>query len=206
MTRRRARISRLFPRPARIFLPKGAEARHRQRTGGLRGQECDGADDCELQIQPAWKRDAGSGPAYILNVEPLQPSKFLYRGKIWVDAADFAVVKMETLPAKSPSCPDFARGDSLNVKTDGFWLPEKLRQTGRKSDGEAFQCITGTCRYYDREFLLPGVSAKLDKRRLEQGETASLTIVAADSASGAVTVFIDVSPLGTQVPIKVNIR
>jgi len=55
-------------------------------------------------------------------------------------------------------------------------------------------------------FSLPGLSAKLDKRHLEQGETASLAIVAADSASGAVTVFIDVSPLGTQVPIKVNIR
>ena len=29
--------------------------------------------------------------AYILNVEPVVKTKFLYRGKIWVDAADFAV-------------------------------------------------------------------------------------------------------------------
>ena len=41
--------------------------------------------------------------AYVLNVEPLTESKFLYKGKIWVDAADFAVVKMETEPAKNPS-------------------------------------------------------------------------------------------------------
>src|SRR5579863_10489682 len=30
-------------------------------------------------------------PAYILEVEPFLDSKYLYRGRIWVDAADFAV-------------------------------------------------------------------------------------------------------------------
>jgi hypothetical protein len=67
-------------------------------------------------------------PAYILDVEPLTASKFLYRGKIWVDAADFAVVKMETEPAKSPSF-WIARTliHSTSAKTDGFWLPEQLR-------------------------------------------------------------------------------
>ena len=33
-------------------------------------------------------------PAYILDVEPIAASKFLYRGKIWVDAVDFAVAKI----------------------------------------------------------------------------------------------------------------
>jgi hypothetical protein len=67
-------------------------------------------------------------PAYILNVEPVKASKFLYRGTIWVDAADFAVVKMETEPAKSPSFL-IARTliHSTSAKTDGFWLPEQLR-------------------------------------------------------------------------------
>ncbi len=40
---------------------------------------------------------------YILNVKPKVPSKFLYNGKIWVDATDFAVVRMEGEPAKNPS-------------------------------------------------------------------------------------------------------
>jgi hypothetical protein len=61
-------------------------------------------------------------------VEPLRESKFLFRGKIWVDAADFAVVKMETEPAKSPS---FWIARTLihytSVKTDGFWLPQQVR-------------------------------------------------------------------------------
>lgn len=67
-------------------------------------------------------------PAYILDVEPLTASKFLYRGRIWVDTADYAVVKMETEPAKSPS---FWIARTLihytSAKTDGFWLPEQMR-------------------------------------------------------------------------------
>ncbi|MGO9335995.1 MAG: hypothetical protein ACLPY1_00665 [Terracidiphilus sp.] len=67
-------------------------------------------------------------PAYILDVEPLRQSKFLIRGRIWVDAAEFAVVKMETEPAANPS---FWIARTLihytGAKTDGFWLPQQVR-------------------------------------------------------------------------------
>ena len=67
-------------------------------------------------------------PAYVLEVEPLTTSKFLYRGKIWVDAADFALVKIEAEPAKSPS---FWIARTLIRqsfrKTGNFWLPEQHR-------------------------------------------------------------------------------
>jgi hypothetical protein len=43
------------------------------------------------------------GANYVLNVEPKVESKFLYRGKIWVDGHDFAVTRIEAQPAKSPS-------------------------------------------------------------------------------------------------------
>lgn len=70
----------------------------------------------------------GDRPAYILAVEPISPSKFLYKGKIWVDAADFAVAKMEVQPAKNPS---FWISRTLihhtNQATNGFWLPEQNR-------------------------------------------------------------------------------
>ncbi|MGA8087480.1 MAG: hypothetical protein WCA10_09250 [Terracidiphilus sp.] len=63
---------------------------------------------------------------YVLSVEPISPSKFLYEGKIWVDAADFAVAKMEVQPAKSPS---FWISRTMihhtNHLTNGFWLPEQ---------------------------------------------------------------------------------
>jgi hypothetical protein len=67
-------------------------------------------------------------PAYILDVEPLTASKFLIRGKVWVDAADFAVVKIEAEPAKNPS---FwiarTRIQQICAPTGGFWLPERNR-------------------------------------------------------------------------------
>lgn len=40
---------------------------------------------------------------YILSVKARQPNEFLYNGKIWVNANDFAVVRMEGEPSKSPS-------------------------------------------------------------------------------------------------------
>jgi len=65
-------------------------------------------------------------PAYILSVEPLTESKFLYRGKIWVDATDFAVAKIEAAPAKNPS---FWIARTLirytSAKTGNFWLPQR---------------------------------------------------------------------------------
>jgi hypothetical protein len=80
-----------------------------------------------------------SGPAYVLDVEPLVPSKFLYRGKIWVDASDFALAKMETHPSKSPSFwISRTMIQSTNAKTGGFWFPEKLRsETKVRIGGQA---------------------------------------------------------------------
>jgi hypothetical protein len=73
----------------------------------------------------------------------LTASKFLYRGKIWVDAADFAVMKMETEPAKSPS---FWIARTLihytGAKTGGFWLPQHVRsETHVRIGGTAVMTI-----------------------------------------------------------------
>jgi hypothetical protein len=67
-------------------------------------------------------------PAYMLDVDPLKASKFLSRGRIWVDAADFAVVRMETSPAKSPSI--FISRTTIHytsAMTENFWLPQAMR-------------------------------------------------------------------------------
>lgn len=70
--------------------------------------------------------------AYVLDLEPLTESKFLIRGKVWVDTAEFAVVKMETEPAKSPS---FWISRTVihytSAKTDGFWFPKQVRSETR---------------------------------------------------------------------------
>jgi hypothetical protein len=65
-----------------------------------------------------------SGGRYILQVTPKTKSKFLYRGKIWVDAKDFAVTQIEGEPAKNPSFwikkTDIAH---KYIKVEDFWLP-----------------------------------------------------------------------------------
>jgi hypothetical protein len=42
-------------------------------------------------------------PLYVMRVEPLRETKFLYRGTIWIDSYDFAVTRIEAEPAKNPS-------------------------------------------------------------------------------------------------------
>lgn len=60
---------------------------------------------------------------YVLTVKPRKENKFLYAGKIWVDAKDFGVVRMQGEPAKAPSF--WVRDtqiDSNWEKVDGFWF------------------------------------------------------------------------------------
>jgi len=84
--------------------------------------------EANYRFHLAGSESVAERPAYVLDLEPLKPSKFLVRGKIWVDAADFAVVKMETEPAKNPSLWISRTSiQSTSAKTAGFWLPEQLR-------------------------------------------------------------------------------
>lgn len=41
--------------------------------------------------------------AYVLEVNPKRKDKYLFKGRIWVDAEDYALVRAEGSPAKNPS-------------------------------------------------------------------------------------------------------
>jgi hypothetical protein len=65
-----------------------------------------------------------SGGKYVLEVEPRTKDKFLYRGRIWVDAKDFAVIRLEAEPAKNPSFwTKKAEVVQVYRKVSDFWLP-----------------------------------------------------------------------------------
>jgi hypothetical protein len=75
-------------------------------------------------------------PAYVLAVEPLTGNKLLYRGKIWVDAADFAVVKIDAEPARNPSA-WIAKTEIQHTyaQTGAFWLPKQNRSESKMRIG-----------------------------------------------------------------------
>jgi Outer membrane lipoprotein-sorting protein len=68
--------------------------------------------------------EAGEHSTYALSVLPRSKNKYLYRGRIWVDATDFAVVRIEAEPAQNPSF--WIKKTEIRhayKKIDGFWLP-----------------------------------------------------------------------------------
>lgn len=65
-----------------------------------------------------------AGDCYVLNVTPRKKSKFLCRGKVWIDAAEFAVARIEAEPAANPSFwISRTRIRHDYVKIGEFWLP-----------------------------------------------------------------------------------
>jgi hypothetical protein len=63
-------------------------------------------------------------PAYLLDLIPKTKNQFLIQGRIWVDAEDFAITRIEGSPAKNPSF----WIKSVKIvhrygKTGHFWLP-----------------------------------------------------------------------------------
>jgi hypothetical protein len=45
----------------------------------------------------------GNRPAYVLTITPKRKEKYLFRGRIWVDKEDYALVRAEGNPAENPS-------------------------------------------------------------------------------------------------------
>ena len=71
--------------------------------------------------------DVTSGrPQFVLQVKPRSQGKFLYKGKVWVDATDYAVSRVVGEPAKNPSFWISHTEIEQNYKKIGeFWLPER---------------------------------------------------------------------------------
>lgn len=51
----------------------------------------------------AGQETLGTGPTYVLDVSPKTSNKYLIVGKIWVDANDYSIVRIEGQPARNPS-------------------------------------------------------------------------------------------------------
>lgn len=71
-------------------------------------------------------------PTYVLRASPIRSGKFLYQGKIRIDAADSALESIDAQPAKNPSF--WISKTEIHqqyVPVDGFWLPRSNRSATR---------------------------------------------------------------------------
>jgi len=72
----------------------------------------------------AGEEEVGPYHCFVLEAFPKRKDKYLFEGKVWIDAEDFAIVKIAGHPAKKPSFwvnrADFVR---QYQRIDGFWFP-----------------------------------------------------------------------------------
>jgi len=74
----------------------------------------------------------GDHDYYRLRVEPLRSNKYLYRGRVWIDAKDFAVARIEAEPAENPSFwISHTEIEQQYAKIGTFWLPLENRSTSK---------------------------------------------------------------------------
>jgi len=70
------------------------------------------------------EEEVGPYRCFVLTATPKRKDKYLFEGKIWIDAIDFAIVKIAGQPARKPSFwvnrAEFVREYQ---RIDGFWLP-----------------------------------------------------------------------------------
>ncbi len=72
------------------------------------------------------EQQVGPYHCFVLRASPKRRDKYLFEGKVWIDAQDYGVVRIEGHPAKKLSFwierADFVR---QYQKIGSFWLPEK---------------------------------------------------------------------------------
>ena len=93
-----------------------------QEADATRSQTALTPDNYDFSLVGSESKDGRN--CYVLEVRPKRKNKYLYSGKIWVDAKDFAVTHVEAHPAVNPSF--WISGTDIEhryQKVGDFWLP-----------------------------------------------------------------------------------
>ena len=86
-------------------------------------------------------------PAYVIEAIPKRSDRYLFRGRIWVDAEDYALVRVEGEPAKNPSF--WIRSVHFvqqYQKSGPFWFPSS---TTSVTEARIFGTTDVRIRYFD---------------------------------------------------------
>jgi hypothetical protein len=86
-------------------------------------------------------------PAYVIAIRPRTANKYLTQGKIWVDADEYAIIRVDGKPAKNPSfwvkSVHFVHDYD---KSGSFWFPVSDRSV---TDVRIFGATEMTIEYFD---------------------------------------------------------
>lgn len=96
--------------------------------------------------------------SYVLEISPKTKNKFLIRGRIWVDAEEFAIARIEGQPAQNPSF--WVR--SVKVvhryeRAGRFWLPAMNES---RAQARIFGATDVAIEYYDYVISIRDVEAR----------------------------------------------
>jgi hypothetical protein len=85
--------------------------------------------------------------AYVLEIQPKRKEKYLFRGRIWVDAEDYALVRAEGSPAKNPSFwTKSTHFVQIYQKNGPLWFP---RSTQSVTEAHIFGTTDVNIEYFD---------------------------------------------------------
>ena len=106
---------------------------------------------------------------YVFSVVPKVKNKLLYRGRIWIDAGDFAVVRVEAQPAENLSF--WIKQTEIHhvyAKNGEFWLPETNRSESKiRLGGSAVLTIDyGTYQFEKPKAVSPTAATELAAHNL----------------------------------------
>ena len=86
-------------------------------------------------------------PAYVLETHPKRKEKYLFQGRIWVDAEDYALVRAEGSPAKNPSFwTKSTHFVQIYQKNGSLWFP---RSTQSVTEARIFGTTDVNIEYFD---------------------------------------------------------
>ena len=86
-------------------------------------------------------------PAYVLEISPKRKEKYLFRGRIWVDAEDYALARAEGQPAKNPSFwTKSTHFVQIYQKNGALWFPHSTQSV---TDAHIFGTTDVNIEYFD---------------------------------------------------------
>ena len=99
------------------------------------------------EFQTVGRETQGDRAAYAIDITPKRQEKTLFRGRIWVDAEDYALVRADGNPSKNPSFwTKSVHFIQAYQKSGPFWFPVTTESV---TDARLFGTTDLTIEYFD---------------------------------------------------------